>query len=111
MKWLKKLFGKAAPKPEVPPMPSWEETVDIMYDKSLGSSELLKVIYSNDKTKRYILYKSDRGYYKYTYEMLHGFDEAEWVYVVRSDNYLPGYWQEASPSCVSSFFGTEEEAM
>ena len=41
-----------------------------MFDKSLSFSEdmqVIRVIYNEEKTKRFILLKSVNGYYKYTY--------------------------------------------
>lgn len=113
MEWLKKLFGKAKSKTEIPPMPSWEEIIEIMYDKSLEFSNgvsIIRVIYSNDKDKRYILFKSDRGFYKYIYQEIRGFTDYEWPYLANLDE--PAFWQEVRSGAFEvSIFGTEEEAM
>ena len=41
-----------------------------LYDKALqfANDEIKKVIYSNDRSKRFILLKSEKGFYKYIYE-------------------------------------------
>ena len=66
------------------PRPSWSETVSIMFDKQLCyADEVVDVIYAPDKTKRFVLLKSDKGYFRFVYEELHPFTEEEWMYVSR----------------------------
>ena len=71
MKWLKSLFRKKkkidAP---LPPIPPFEEMVEYLYDKKLPveKGEIIKVIYSKDRSKRFIVLKSNKGFYKYICE-------------------------------------------
>ena len=85
-----------------------------MYDKNLSFSEdlqVIKVIYNEEKAKRFILLKSVNGYYKYTYEELCVFDEEEWVYICNREDAFPAWWNPKDRSFAYSFFGTEEEAL
>ena len=61
MKWLKKLFNKNRQLEiePVPPMPSWDKIVELLYDKNLDSfcDEVINVFYSKDKSMRYVVLK------------------------------------------------------
>ena len=112
MNLFSKLFKKK--NANVPPIPSLSEIVEMMYDKSLSFSEdlqIIKVIYNEEKTKRFIILKSSNGYYKYTYEELCVFDEEEWMYICNQENAVPAWWNPKDRSFAYSFFGTEEEAL
>ena len=113
MNLFSRLFNKKK-RDSVPPIPPFSEIVEMMYDKSLSFSEdlqLVKVIYNEEKTKRFILLKSVNGYYKYTYEELCLFDEEEWLYICNLENAFPAYWNPKDRSFAYSFFGTEEDAL
>ena len=95
----------------IPPFP---EIVEMMFDKGISFSEdmqVIKVIYNEEKTKRFILLKSVNGYYKYTYEELCVFDEEEWMNICNQENAVPAWWNPKDHSFAYSFFGTEEEAL
>ena len=64
MNFFTKLFKKKAVV-ETPPMPSWETVVEMMYDKHLDafSDEVVKVIYSKDRSIRYIVLKDEKDLY------------------------------------------------
>ena len=65
-----------------------EEIIELMYGKSLNYvDEVVDVIYSKDKTKRYVILK-DGNCFTYTYEVLEFYDEEEYKYV----GGLPAYW-------------------
>ena len=61
MNFFTKLFKKKAVV-EIPPMPSWETVVEMMYDKHLDafSDEVVKVIYSKDRSMRYVVLKDEK---------------------------------------------------
>ena len=114
MSLFSKIFSKRKNNAAIPQIPPFSEIVEMMYDKSLSFSEdlqLVKVIYNEEKTKRFILLKSVNGYYKYTYEELCVFDEEEWMYICNQKNALPAWWAPKDRSFAYSFFGTEEEAL
>lgn len=95
-------------------MPPFSEIIEIMYNKELSFSEdlqVIRVIYNEEKTKRFILLKNVKGYYKYTYEELCVCDEEEWMYICNLENALPAYWESKDRSFAYSFFGAEEEAL
>lgn len=114
MSLFSKIFSKRKNSAVIPQIPPFSEIVVMMYDKSLSFSEdlqLVKVIYNEEKTKRFILLKSVNGYYKYTYEELCVFDEEEWMYICNQENAFPAWWAPKDRSFAYSFFGTEEEAL
>jgi len=63
MNFLTKLFKKK-PVVEIPPRPSWETVVEMMYDKHLDafSDEVVKVIYSKDRSMRYVVLKDEKEF-------------------------------------------------
>ena len=99
-------------KSQIPPMPNFGEIVEMMYNKNLSFSEtVVRVLYSEDKSKRFVLLKSDKGFYKYTYEEIRVCDEDEWNFICNTENPCPAWWEPMDRSFAYSFFGTEEEAM
>lgn len=97
------------------PLPSWEQTVEIMHNKNLScidAEEILQVVYTKDKTKRAIILKDKKGLYGYLTEELFPFDENEWQFVSQDENALPGMWIGAATGLDgSSYFSTQEDAM
>ncbi len=94
-------------------MMPWEEIVEFMYNKGLSFTEdqsVIKVIYSKDKTKRFVVLKSNKGFYTYRYENLFKFDEDEWKYICNTEDAEPAYWGESSERA-KSFCGTEEDVI
>ena len=101
-------------KANVPPIPPFSEIIEMMYDESLSFTEdlqVIRVIYNEEKSKRFIVLKSINGYFKYTYEELCVFDEEEWMYICNQENAVPAWWNPMDRSFAYSFFGTEEEAV
>ena len=114
MKWLNRLIER---KKQTDPiqMPPYNEIVKSLYDQELTYSEevtVCRVIYSKDKSKRFVILKSDKGFYKYTYEEVCVFDELDWTsHFCHLDNVKPGWWEPKDRSFAYSFFGTEGEAL
>ena len=104
-----KLFKNKKSLLQIPPI---NEIADALYDKQLSFTDekIVKVIYSTDKTKRFIILKSSNGFYKYTYEEICVLDEDEWKYCCNDDNAYPAFWETRDKSSATSFFGTENEA-
>ena len=109
---LKSIFSRKKAITPIPPKPSWQETVELMYDKSLScfSDEIVKVIYSNNKEKRVIFFKSENGFYYYSIEQLVEFDDEEWAYFAKEPDALPAMWVTPIQTSARSIFGTEQEA-
>ena len=108
------LFKKQNKKTNIPPIPPLSEIVEMTFDKGLSFSDnlqVIRVIYNEEKTKRFIILKSTNGYYKYTYEELYVCDEEEWRYICNQDNAVPAWWNPKDGSFAYSFFGTEQEAL
>lgn len=111
MALLKKLFLKKPAAPKAPPMPEWDTLVDMMYGRGLDSypGQVLSVIYSRDRARRYVVLMADKGYLTYRLEKISGFDPEEWEYVYSFDHAaLPATWQAVR---MGGFFGSEDDVM
>ena len=112
MKWLKSIFKKK--KADIAPMPPYDEIVKSLYGKELNypdSIKICRVIYSKDKSKRFVVLKSNKGFFKYTYEEVCVLDELDWASLYAYiENITPGWWVPKDRSFAYSFFGTEQEA-
>ena len=115
MKWLKKLFNKNRQLEiePVPPMPSWDKIVELLYDKNLDSfcDEVINVLYSKDNSMRYVVLKDEKDIFTYQLEAIYQFDEDEWKYICSNDDALPAMWEPYLGSCGSSLFANEEDLM
>ncbi len=108
----KRLFRKnRREKRKVPQMPEWNEIVEMLYDKNLDflDSTVEKVIYSKDKSKRYVVLKSDKGFFTYRLEKIYQLDEEEWSYRCSFD-LTPAFWQDVDNGS-KSIFSTLEDAL
>ena len=94
MNFFTKLFKKKS-KEEISPMPSQETVVEMMYDKHLDafSDEIVKVIYSKDRSMRYVVLKDEKDFFIYQLEAIYQYDEDEWKYICAHDNALPAMWE------------------
>ncbi len=110
MNFFAGLFQKKA-KTEVPPMPSWEAVVEMMFDKHLDgfSDEVAQVLYSKDKSMRYVILKDERGFFTYQLEAIYQYDDDEWKYICSHDNALPAMWEPYKGIVGKSFFENIEE--
>ena len=108
-------FSRKKPKHDVPPMPSWESTIEMMYDKNLDafSSEINRVIYSKDKSMRYVILKNDNGLLTYQLEAIYVLDDDVWEYLhlSKSSNKLPAMWEPYKGILEKSFFEREEDLL
>lgn len=96
---------------------SQSELADIMYDKQkafVPEYEVIKVIYSIDRLKRFIVYKNDKHLYSYCYEVVELLDEEEYNYVCmclgNSADVLPANWLPRD-SGGASFYDNLETVM
>ncbi len=112
MNFFTKLFKKKL-KEETPPMPSWETVVEMMYDKDLDafSDEIVKVIYSKDRSMRYVVLKDEKGFFTYQLEAIYQYDEDEWKYICSRDNALPAMWEPFRGIVGKSFFENMDELL
>ena len=115
MKCLKKLFNKNRQLEiePVPPMPSWDIIVELLYDKNLDSfcDEVINVLYSKDNSMRYVVLKDEKDIFTYQLEAIYQFDEDEWKYICSNDDALPAMWEPYLGICGSSLFANEEDLM
>lgn len=112
MKFFKTLFQKEK-RQEIPAMPPWEEIVEIMFDKHLETfaDEVVDVVYSIDKTMRYVVLKDEKGLFTYQLEAIYQFDEDEWKYTYSQNDALPAMWEPFRGVVGKSFFENEEELL
>ena len=92
-------------------MPSWETVVAIMYDKYLDAfaDEVVNVVYSKDKSMRYVILKDENGLFTFQLEAIYQFDEEEWKYICSSDTALPAIWEPFRGVIGKSIFENIEE--
>lgn len=84
-----------------------------MYDKQLifaPEVEVAEVLYSYDKSKRYIVLKNNNGTYTYIYERIIPLDEYEINLLCSQENFLPAYWCE-DENKHRSFYSTHQDAI
>ncbi|MGM9601924.1 MAG: hypothetical protein ACI3W5_10155 [Faecousia sp.] len=116
MNFFKRLFRKEKPK-EVPAMPPWAKIVEMMYDKNLTfDNEVVRVVYSADKTMRYVILRDEKGFFTYQLEALLPFYEDEWKYfhAFHSDkDALPAMWEPVTIRGIAwkSVFENEEQLL
>ena len=75
---------------------------DKWYKKALIGL-IIQVLYSKDRSRRYVVYRCKNNLLQYRLERLFQFDEDEWKYLSRYNNALPGYWCEDGGKFVSVF--------
>ena len=95
-----------------PPLPSWEEVVEALYDKDLDSfpHDVIEVLYSRDRSERYVILKSKAGFYTYLFQRLCTWDKDDWENLFSHKNIAPGWWEEPLlRDNQKSFMGSLEE--
>ena len=111
MNLFKRLLHKKA-QIETPPLPSWNEIVELMYDKELNFvNQVVQVIYAKDKERRYVITHNKEGLLFYDLQELYSFDDDEWRYISSDDNALPGYWSSEHGDYLKSVFNSMDELM
>lgn len=109
MKFFDRIFRKKV-KREIPQMPSWETIVDMMYDQNLDAfaDEVVEVIYSKDRSMRYVILHDERGFFTYQLEAIYQYDDEEWGYIC-SDSALPASWEPFNGNIGISIFASRDE--
>lgn len=94
-------------------MPSWDKIVELLYDKNLDSfcDEVINVLYSKDKSMRYVVLKDEKDIFTYQLEAIYQFDEDEWKYICSNDDALPAMWESYLGYVGSSLFANEGDLM
>ncbi len=112
MNFFAKLFKKKQMS-EISPMPSWETIIQVMYDKNLDAfaDEVVDVIYSKDRSMRYVVLKEDNGLFTYQLEVIYQFDEDEWRYSCSNENAIPAMWEPFRGIGGKSFFNSMEDLL
>ncbi len=109
---FKKLFVQPKP-PQFSPIPPWDEIVEMMYDAQLDAydNEVVRVIYSADRTMRYVILQDEKGFYTYHLEAIYPFDEDEWKYIFSGNSALPAMWEPFHNIWGLSIFSDEQELL
>lgn len=109
---LKKILLRDKPK-ETPPMPPWDTIVDMMYDKCLDNfiDEVIMVIYSKDRSMRYVVLKGENGLFTYRLEAICQYDEDEWKYISSHESALPAMWKPLCGADTKSVFENTDELL
>lgn len=110
---MSKIFKPKKSGKEILEKPDWRTVVDMMYDKQLDcfDDEVIRVIYSKDKSKRYLILKKKNGILTYLLEYVYQFDDEEWNYISNQENALPAMWEPYYTDWGVSHFEKEEELM
>lgn len=112
MNVLEKIFRKKSRR-DVPVMPTWETIVAMMFDQHLDgyADEVVRVIYSKDKSKRYVILKDDNGFFTYQLEAIYQYDPEEWRYIASNKDALPAMWEPLHGITGKSIFENTEELL
>ena len=110
MNFLARLFRKPV-KSDIPPMPTWETIVEMMYDRQLDTfaDEVIQVIYSKDRSMRYVIFKNENNLFSYQLEAICQFDAEEWKYLCSNDPILPAMWEPFHGIVGNSFFEHKDD--
>ena len=110
MSFFNKIFRRKQ-NADITPMPSWDTIVEMLYDKHLDAfaDEVVDVIYSKNRSMRYVILKEDNGLLTYQLEAIYQFDEDEWRYICSNENALPAMWEPVRGIVGRSFFKSIEE--
>ena len=113
MEWFKRLFKKRGRSTDAPLMPSWNEIVEMLYDKGLDafSDEVVNVVYSKDKSMRYVVFKDEKGFLTYQLEAIYQFDVEEWKYICSNNDALPAMWEPFRGIVGRSVFSREDDLL
>lgn len=110
---MKQLFTARKSPTVSPSMPKREEIVEMMYGAQLDafSDEVVRVVYSADRTKRFVILKDEKDLYTYQLEAIYQFDEEEWKYVSSKTNAIPAMWEPFHNALGSSIFSDEQDLL
>lgn len=112
---LLRFIGAFAEKPKVDTSVrvSWEDAVALLYDKQLDFvATVIKVIYSKDKSMRYVVLKDDRGLFSYELQAIYPYEEENKdKFVNLRDNEVSAQWKAFEGRRGKSLFETEEELL
>mgnify|MGYP006865367396 CR=1 FL=1 len=110
---MKQLFTARKASAVSPSMPKREEIVEMMYGMQLEAfgDKVVRVIYSSDRTMRYVILKDEKDLYTYQLEAIYQFDEEEWKYVSSKTNAVPAMWEPFHNALGSSIFSDEQDLL
>lgn len=97
----------------VPVKPGWESVVRMMYDTGLDAfgDEVVKVVYSKDKSMRYVILRDEQSIFTYQLEAIYQYDDEEWQYICNSNDALPAMWEPHYDGWCGSRFNSIDDLM
>jgi hypothetical protein len=105
-----RLFKRKS-KASISPMPSWKTVIEMMYDQNLDTfaDEVTEVIYSTNRSMRYVILKDEKGFFTYQLEAIYQYDADEWKYIYSYEDALPAMWKPLRQIEGKSVFNNIEE--
>lgn len=93
--------------------PDWGTVVEMMYDNGLDAfqDEVIKVVYSKDKSMRYVILKDEHSIFTYQLEAIYQYNDEEWSYLCDSNSMLPAMWEPHSNGWSGSRFENIDDLM
>lgn len=112
MCWYKKLFRNNK-QSQPPPIPLWNEIVEMMYDKDLDSfeDEVVQVIYSKSKSMRYVILRDENNLLTYQLEEIYPFNQDEYYYISANKKELFAMWEPVGNIKSKSIFANKEDLL
>lgn len=103
-------FKKDA-KEKLTKLPSFEEAVKHLYGEECSYADtVVEVIYSKGGEYRFVVLKSDKGFFWVTLETVRMYDEEEWNYFCYDDRY-PAWWEPVWSFNSKSMYGSLDIAL
>ena len=105
-----RIFRRKA-KQTLPPMPSRDEIVEMMQDRGLDafSKEVVDVLYSKDRSMRYVILKGDNRLLTYQLQTIYQYDAEEWNRFFSDSDAPPAIWEPCAGTIGMSVFENVEE--
>lgn len=93
--------------------PKWDAIVEALYDQNLDAfdCEVVRVIYSKDRSVRYVILRDENGRYTYEIEAIYQWYDNEWDFLRMDDDTLPARWEPFHGRMGNSFFESEADLL
>ena len=107
------LFKKEEVAKRVTTRTGWETVLKMMYDTGLDAfeDEVVKVVYSKDKSMRYVILRDEQSIFTYQLEAIYQYDDEEWKYICDSNGALPAMWESHYEGWCGSRFNNIDDLM
>ena len=108
-----KIFKSKKSDEEILEKIGWEKVVEMKYDNDLDAfqDEVVVVVYSKDKSMRYVIMKDEQSTFTYQLEAIYQYKDGEWSYLCDSNSMLPAMWEPHSNGRSDSRFKNIDDLM